>query len=251
MKKITLHICIVLIGILTILSCEQEETMMYDTDRASINFSGSLAQYSFLKTGLLTDTVKIPFTINGMAFDMDRSATLEVVVDSTNAVAADYEILSKTVKAGEFNGLLLVKVNRPQGDTFDDRRVYFRVVDGDDFLVGLPSRTDYELQLTNKLTPAYRWTPTGWKSKYFLGSYSTAYYKFLMEATGETEYPYPWAVPGYNNDQKWNSAEKNAFIAKAKAELKKYNESIAPDVLLHDDGLAEGQPVVIGKYYAN
>ncbi len=233
------------------ISCEIDETTLYDAERATVNFNTTLTQYSFLKTQASTDTVDIPIFINGLASDSDRSADFEVIADSTTALSSEYEIASAIIKAGEFEGNLRVKVTRPDGEDFDDRRIYFRVADGTDFKKGIEIYKDSELILTNELTPPELWTPTGWKSRYFLGNYSTAYYKFIIQATGETEFPYPWAVAGYNNGEKWNSAQKNAFLAKLKAELKEYNESIAPDVLLHDDGLAEGLPVVVGKYYTN
>lgn len=251
MKNIKIYLIASLFIACLIISCNTEEIQIYDAERATVNFATSLTQYSFSKSQASIDTVDIPIFINGVSVDRDRSADFEIIADSTTASSSEYEIISTFIKAGENEGSLTVKVIRPEGDDFDDKRVYFRIADGDDFKKGIEIYKDSELILTNKLTPPERWTPTGWKSRYFVGNYSTAYYKFIIQATGETELPYPWAVEGYNNGEIWNSAQKNAFLVKLTSELKKYNESIAPDVLLHDDGLAAGLPVVVGKYYTN
>ncbi|WP_195715259.1 DUF4843 domain-containing protein [Ancylomarina sp. 16SWW S1-10-2] len=247
--KILKYIANIFFVMIMICSCDQEETMMYEKDRAALNFSSSLTQYSFLKTGLESDTVSIQFSINGLSTDYIRKANFEIVIDSTTAVeGVDYSIVSTNLLPGELSGELKVKVNQPT----DDMTVYFRVTDGEDFEVGIADRADHKLILTNKLTPPVRWgndARGAWKSKHFLGTYSTAYYSFLILTTGETEFPYPWAVPGYNDGVKWAYSYKTQFINKVTDDLRKYNESIAPDVLLHDDGPAIGLPVIVGHYY--
>lgn len=251
MKKIK-YLLPLLFAILLISACEEISTEMYDTERATVNFTGGITQHSFAKTGNESDVVSIPFYINGLDVDYIRTVNFEVVQDSTTAAegdGADYSIISSDVLPNEFSGFLKVKVNKP----VDDKRVYFRIVDGEDFSVGVATETDHDLILTNRLTPPVDWNmETGrgrWKTKYYLGTYSTAYYQFIIDHTGETEIPYPWAVPGYNNDEKWQSAEGTAFKAKLISLLRQYNESIAPEVLLHDDGPAVGLPVVVGLYY--
>ncbi len=232
-------------------SCEEQEIMKYDKDRAAINFTKSKVYYSFLKTGEQTDIYDISFTINGLTAAHDRSAQFEIVADSTTATVADYEIISAIVPTDSVAGILKIKVIRPSTPQFDDRRVYFRTQTNDVFIPGLEAFSDCELIITNTLIHPLHWYPKSWKSKYFLGSYSTAYYAFLIEATGHTAFPYPWKVPGYNNDEEWSYAKGKAFKAIAAKKLREYNLSIAPDVLLHDDGLAAGKPVIIGKYYQN
>lgn len=250
MKKIK-YLLPLLFAILLISSCEKISTEMYEEERATVNFSEGITQHSFAKSGNQSDVVSIPFYINGLDVDYIRSVNFEVVQDSTTAVegdGADYSIISADVLPNEFSGFLKVKANKP----VDDKRVYFRIVDGEDFTTGVATESDHDLILTNSLTSPHRWNHEAsglWKSKYYLGTYSTAYYQFIIDYTGETEIPYPWAVPGYNNDEKWASAYKNAWRDKLKVLLREYNASIAPDVLLHDDGPAVGLPVVVGKYY--
>lgn len=78
------------------------------------------------------------------------------------------------------------------------------------------------LYLTNKLVRPNSWT--SWIERYRLGNYSTAYYQFIIEVTGETEFPIQSAIPGYNNGEKWSSAYTEAFIANLKQELKARND---------------------------
>lgn len=248
MKNSIIYIYALFLVSFLFISCEEEKTMMYDVDRAAINFVGKKGQYSFLVSGVLKDTVGIKIKINGLAKDFDRQADFEVVQDSTTVEESEYRILYSSVEANSLEGELFIELTRPNGETFDDRRLYLRASNSDDFIVGIEDYKDYQLLITNKLTPPINWTPKGWISRYFLGNYSTAYYQFIIDVTGETQIPV-WPIEGYNDGKEWNSAEIDAFEEILKFELKKYNASIAPNKLLHDDGLAKGSPVVIGKFY--
>ena len=248
-RKLLYILYISFVSVLSV-SCDKEGVMRYDRDRAAIEFNGSSYAYSFKKTSLAVDTVNIPFNIVGYPEAWKRYADFTIIADSTTATGEHYRIVDAIVEPGAYNGNLRVRVENKGGDQFKDVRVYFGIAHGKDFIPGLDEKKYYFLYLTNKLVRPVRWELNGWKEMYFLGTYSTAYYQFIMEATGETEFPYPWAVPGYNNGEQWSSAQKDAFLNKLRGELKLRNQRVG-SLLLHDDGPAKGKEVVIGKYYQN
>lgn len=248
MNRISSYILYIgLISLITI-SCDKEGIMKYDRERAAIEFNGSSYAYSFKKTSKAVDTVNIPFNLVGYPEDWERHAGFTIIKDSTTATPNDYQVIDAVMEAGAYHGKLKVRVENKTGDNFKDVRVYFEIAHSKDFIPGLDEKKNYFLYLTNKLVRPVRWEENGWKERYFLGTYSTAYYQFIIEVSGETEFPYPWAVPGYNDDKQWNPAEKDAFLSKIKNELKIRNQREGSP-LLHDDGPAKGKEVVVGKYY--
>lgn len=234
--------------ILCFLSCEKEGISRYNPERAGIEFDGKEYIYSFKKTGKSVDTLEIPFKIEGPVFEMDREANIIAIPDSTTATADQYRLLKAVVPARSFEGKLQIRIENKVGNDFKDVDIYLQTADNEDFVAGVEEYKNYRVTVTNRLVRPYQWDLNGWKEKYFLGNYSTAYYEFIIEATGETEFPYPWAVPGYHNDQVWSGGEKDAFLAKLKDELRKRNQRVGKP-LLHDDGPCKGLEVVIGKYY--
>lgn len=231
---------------LSLISCDKEDVMRYDRNRPAIEFNGKSYTYSFKKTSMEMDTVLIPFNIVGYPEDRERVADFLIIADSTTA--KDYKIIDAVVKPGEYSGNLRVCVENKVGDGFIDVRVYFEIAHGKDFIPGLDINKSYSLYLTNKLVRPISWEADKWMEKNFLGTYSTAYYQFIIDVTGETEFPYPNAIPGYNNGQVWNSAERTAFLNKLTQELADRNKRVGSK-LLHDDGRAKDLEVIVGKYY--
>lgn len=248
MKKIKTSAIPAIFIVLCLLSCEKEGISRYNPERAGIEFDGKEFTYSFKKTGKTVDTLEIPFNIEGPVFEADRTANIIVIPDSTTATAEHYQLLGAIVPAHSFEGKLQIRIENKSGDNFSDVDIYLQTADNDNFVAGVEEYKNYRITITNRLVRPYQWDLNSWKEKYFLGSYSTAYYEFIIEVTGETEFPYPWAVPGYNNDQVWSGGEKDAFLAKLKEELRKRNQRTGKP-LLHDDGPCKGLEVVIGKYY--
>lgn len=229
-------------------ACDKEDVMRYDRERAAIEFKGNSYAYSFKQTSQKTDTVEIPFNLVGYPENRERNAEFVIVADSTTATSNEYRILDAVLKPGEYTGNLRIEVKNESGEAFQDVRVYFGIAQGKDFIPGVDAQKNCFLYLTNKLVQPASWD--SWTERYRLGNYSTAYYQFIIEVTGETQFPIRSVIPGYNNDEIWSAAYTEAFIANLKKELKDRNER-EDDVLLHDDGMAKGKEVIIGKYYQN
>lgn len=245
MNRIILNI----IGLLLLFtSCDKEDIQRYDRGRAAIEFDGSSSAYSFKKTSRSVDTVSIPFSITGYPEERIRHAEFVVVADSTTATENEYKVIDAVVASGAYNGQLRVRVENHSGDDFEEVRVYFQIASNEDFIPGVSERNHYVLTLTNELVRPDSWD--AWTERYSLGTYSTAYYQFIIEASGMTEFPIHIPVPGINDGQTWDTGQKTAFLDKLKEELKARNKHEGKP-LLHDDGTAKGQEVVVGKYYNN
>lgn len=229
-------------------ACDKEDIMRYDRERAAIEFGRSSYAYSFKQTSRMVDTVEISFDLVGYPENWERNAEFVIIADSTTATSQEFRILDAIVKPGEYTGNLRIEVKNEVGDDFQDVRIYFEVAQGKDFIPGIATRKNCFLYLTNNLVRPGSWD--NWIERYRLGNYSTAYYQFIIEVTGETEFPIRSVIPGYNKDEKWSAAYTEAFLANLKKELKARNER-EKEVLLHDDGVAEGKEVVVGKYYQN
>ncbi len=228
--------------------CKEENIGQYDPQESMIEFRSGRSEFSFrFSDGLPEQVVEIPLNIVGYPAAVERRATFAIVADSTTAAAGQYEIMDAIVPAESFTGTLRVKVINDRGADFEDVRVYLRAVSGDDFGTGPVQYRDHALYLTNKLVRPSKWTETGFISTQLLGRYSTAYYAFIIETTGETNFPILSAEPGYNNGQVWTVGYTSSLINNIKEALREYNRTHETP-LTHDDGAAAGYPVVVGKY---
>ena len=231
-------------------SCDKEDIMRYDRSRSAIEFDDDEVHYSFKTSFKTVDTVSIPFSLVGYAEDWVRNAEFAVVSDSTTAETDEYQIVDAIVAPNAYEGNLRVRVENKDGDEFQDARVYFEIAAGTDFIPGMDTRKTCALYLTNKLVK-----PASWKGsieKTYLGTYSSNFYQFIIEVTGETEFPYPSAIAGYNNGEAWTPAFLNAFVENLKRELKARNEREGSP-LMHEDGdfPGAGKEVIVGMYYTN
>jgi hypothetical protein len=234
--------------ILLLAGCEQEDITRYDSNRAAIEFNSRGIDFSLMKPA---DTVNIAFNIVGYSVDRDREASFLVVADSTSAVPEQYQVIDATVPAGSYRGTLRVRVENNDGPDFQDAVVYFQVGENDDFIAGSEGYEFFRLFLTNKLVRPAEWTPAGMVTRRYLGSYSTAYYHFIIETTGVTRFPF-YAVAGVNGGKSWDFVQRNAFLENLRAELRALNAARAREgegPLLHDDGEGAGKEIIVGHQY--
>lgn len=247
MKNGKYYIYSIFLILLVTFSCDKSEFTSYDRSESSANFSTRITNFSFALSENEYDTVKIDYYINGVLADFQRKVNVSVLADSTTALNTEYKILSSVVDTNSYNGTLLVEVTKNDLDSIPDRRIWLNIEDSEDFTIGVKHQSSHILNLTSKLAVPYRWgNEKSYLARFMLGSYSTSYYKWLIDVTGHTQFPYPRAVPGYRDGLKWDYYYKKKFVAWLKDQLKAYNAKIAPDYLKHSDGIAEGEAVVIG-----
>ena len=225
-------------------SCDQEETMLFDTD-GSVYFTTSDYSYSFLDyPGKEVDTIKCPIQIFGKASDVDRVVKAELVADDTSKVNTApeelYRVLDGIVPANEQLGYVAVELKNTD-DLKDTVYVFhIRVVPSDEF-----EDVTYNNRIVKRQFTAREIQPANWNAylRYFWGDYSTRWWQFIKEATERTSIPY-W--PGNADKETWwmSDGEFEALQVVVKRELKRYNET-HDTPLTHDDGTSKGKAVQI------
>jgi len=247
---------IILSGLLAVLlvlvSCSKEEIMLYE-EATGVYFNNSSTTYNFIEHAgnidIGNDTINIPILLTGTAVGYDRPVKMEVAVDDTLLTAEKgmYEILGGGIPANEYAGQIKVQVNYSKA--LDDS-IYvarFRIVPNEHFAVTDLNRITYSLNITNKFTQPANW---GRLSSAF-GNYSNSWYAFILKVTGLSSIPY-WSYrgsedPSNPDPERWTMTynERQAYAAKVKVELTKYNNTHPGNPLLHEDGKYKGKQVVM------
>lgn len=247
MKRATIALAAAL---LAATGCKQEDIKSFDKSHPMTEFAATRTEYSFFEGGeVLTEKVlAIPFNVVGSPVGHERTARFVVVNDSTTLTK--YELLDAKVPANSWTGTLHVKVGNTMGAdpvTGEDRpRLYLRTAAGGDFEEGPGNMRDHDIRLQNTLLKPAEWTNA--LSNYGgIGEYSTAYYSFIIEATGETHFPIRMPVAGYYNGELWPVGYSAAFLTTLRDKLRERNQREGSP-LLHDDGPGKGQEIVVGKY---
>ena len=269
MKKITyIASLFALISLTT--GCEKQDVLRYDPNRAAIEFLGTGAgtvipsrifTFRDLPLGETEAVLSIPFAIVGFPSSVERHAVVSVVADSTTAESTQYEIISAIVPANAYRGTLSVRVINDRDTAFRDVHIRFRTERGKDFLEAsqnAPGFNYYILRLTNNLPRPAEWSLNGeGPVNSRLGAYSSAFYAFVIQVTGETRFPFDRAIAGYNLDangdpQPFSPSRIWVLLYTLDKALNEYNEERIEQGLgpfLHDDGHAAGHPVILGQAY--
>ncbi len=203
-------------------SCEKNELMDYegvdaiyfDVQYGASHGNESLwarQNYTYVSFGTLEDTVvdlKLKIGIAGSVRDYDRPFRVEIVRDSSNAIAeeeyADFSE-NQVIKAGENKTYVTLRVFKTARLIKDTARIQFRIDPGEHFSlpfieVGkIPGRwNDEGTQFKTSGDPAVHdvffnnllQRPAGWGvneySAYF-GTFSPTKYQYLMDVTGYTK----------------------------------------------------------------
>jgi hypothetical protein len=162
----------------------------YNTDKDSTVYS-----FAIKPDALTVDTVKIPLRIMGVATTHDRSVNIQIVADSSTALAEQYSVLPTIVKAGEYTTNVPLLVKRTPALKTNDVRVLLEIGASDDFLPGIYNSAAsasigggslrYPVRINDFLTK-----PSNWDSfiaSYF-GAYSQVKYKLVIDVTGRTQF---------------------------------------------------------------
>lgn len=162
----------------------------YNADKDSIVYS-----FAIKPNGLVADTVKIPMRIMGLASDYDRTVNIQMVADSSTALAQQYTILPTIVKAGMYTTNVPLLVKRMPELKTKDVRLLLEVAASDEFLPGVYNSTPsasrgggsvrFPVRINDFLTK-----PSNWDSfiTYYFGAYSQVKYKLAIDVTGRTQF---------------------------------------------------------------
>lgn len=162
----------------------------YNTDRDSIVYS-----FAIKPDALTVDTVKIPLRIMGVATSRDRNVNIQIVADSSTALAEQYLVLPTIVKAGEYTANVPLLVKRAPALKTSDVRILLEVGSSDDFLPGVynsvasASRGGGSVRFPVRIND-FLTKPSNWDSfiaSYF-GAYSQVKYKLVIDVAGRTQF---------------------------------------------------------------
>ena len=179
---------------LFVMSCENDAYLYKGTD--SVWLSGDPAQeattdsmlYSFKLYGseVMEHTMNLIVNLTGDAVSNDRTFKLEVVGDKTNVAPGDYEIGPTVLPAGKYSVTVPVKVKRTAGGldlSKQAAKLTLRVAPTDDLGAGRTERNEYSLIWCDYLIKPATWGIIEW----YIGPFSQARYKFIIDFTGYTE----------------------------------------------------------------
>lgn len=180
MKRLFFYILTVA-AVLTCLSCEKSEIQTFKAEDCSVSFRG--IENSFSMRGWTEDykDLYIPVRMLGIPVDYDREITLEI--RDSIATAADYQVLSSVVKAGELKTDIVVRAKRLPDDV-EQKVIVMSIIPNDYFRTGLPAYQKAIVKWTNSYA---RPVPDVWKNWYLYIStgYSKALHRILVAEYGD------------------------------------------------------------------
>ncbi|MFB6454643.1 DUF4843 domain-containing protein [Chitinophaga sp. Hz27] len=204
MKKNLLYITF--LGLLvSFAACKKSELQTYtDTPRiyfyrqmGGINFDSITYSFAVRPDSLIQDTVWVPMRIMGLSTTQDRTAKIDVMADSTNALAPDdYELLPTKVAANSYTTKLGIVVHRSSNVKKNEVRIKLAVGTNTDFAPGVANSYPggstgggtafFLVKINNKVTK-----PANWDNLlvYFFGTYSDVKYRFVIQVTGVYDFP--------------------------------------------------------------
>lgn len=223
-----------LLGVLFVLSaCEEEEIMTFDTSKAAINFDGSSFDYTFLGNPESEYIQEIDVKIVGDTASYDRTFNVEIIDSTTTANTGQYEILEGTVKAGEFDGTLSVKLYNSEELKDTALTIGMRLVDSEDFNVGTIEYNQFKLSFTDKIVVP----PWSYIRYFFCSTSSTECYRIFVQVTGLTKFT-------STEYRAYGAAGAQALATQFGDYIKQWNQDHPDNHLKHDDGTRAGEDIV-------
>lgn len=227
-----------LLGSMT--GCQKSDIMRYE-QRAGVNFTIYNSTYSFAYNREDDSVVlQLPVTITGLRTDYNREFVVSLPDVDTLTTAEDnqYRIGKGVVKAGEGIGYFDMTIYNDERLNDSVYCVALRVQLTQDFPENRLDRGILKVFFTAKMVAPDNWTYLN------LGTFSTAWWLFILEVTDGNRLPY-WG--GYPNPdpEKWpmSKGELAAWRMQIKKALAEYERKNGP--LYHDDGEEKGEVVKI------
>ena len=193
MKKIkSIILAFAAIGMFT--ACENDKFYYQDEPRVriegpyewaigtdSLNFS-----FATYPNSVQQQEMQMTLYVMGEAASTDRTANLEVDANKTTASASQY-ILPETITipAGKLEVPFIVTLMRSEGLTSQTVSLSFKVVESNDFKVGVIEQNHFSMKWNDILGKPKNWDT---ELKEFFGEYSLAKYRFIIDTIGFGEF---------------------------------------------------------------
>ena len=193
MKKIkSIILAFAAIGMFT--ACENDKFYYQDEPRVriegpyewalgtdSLNFS-----FATYPNSVQQQEMQMTLYVMGEAASTDRIAKLEVDASNTTASASQY-ILPETITipSGKLEVPFIVTLMRSEGLTSKTVSLSFKVVESNDFKVGVIEQNHFSMKWNDILGKPKNWDT---ELKEFFGEYSLAKYRFIIDTIGFGEF---------------------------------------------------------------
>lgn len=220
-------------------SCEKSEPSSFSSRPALVfgqkRVNENKETYSFLGSPLVQGEVRIPIRIVGFPEDRDRIYELEVVTDTiTNASPELYSIPVGVLKAGLMVDTLSIEVRKSAELDESVAELYLRVKANEEFDRGVVERQYFQVSWSNQaIMPTW-----GVYFRTFISAAgSTKAYRIFVETTGLQNF----IAADFKVYQQLGA---EVLGKKFGDYIRAWNAANPDDILKHDDGLQQGQPIV-------
>lgn len=144
-------------------------------------------EYSFLTSPISVTQYDMEITLHimGEATAYDRTANITVDQSRTTATAQQYSLPTTiTIPAGKYKATFNVTIQRTADLQTEGVRLGIRLLDSDDFSVGVIEQARMLLKWNDMMS-----RPTNWASlQEFFGDFSLVKYRFMINTTGVLEF---------------------------------------------------------------
>ena len=221
MKKIkSIILTLAVIGMFS--ACENDKFYYQDEPRLriegpyewalgtdSLNFS-----FAPFSNSVQQQEMEMTLYVMGEAVSTARTAKLQKIENKTTADASQY-ILPETVTvpAGQLKVPFIVTLKRTDDLTSQTVSLSFKVVESDDFKVGVTEQNHFSMKWNDILGKPKNWDT---ELKEFFGEYSLVKYRFIIDSIGISE---------FGGDMTWSELTNYKIILKTA--LNEYNASSA------------------------
>ena len=160
--------------------------MTFDASDNAVYFYTDSTIYSFVEksSDVVSDTIDVPIKLIGN-IDNNTARTLDIVVDSTNAVEGqDFDILSPTVLEADSNyAHLKVLLYRTEDLQTDTKVIVFKLNETSDFKIAQlgGSRNTHMVKFSDQYVMPSWWTT------YLYGAYTLTRHKFYIDVFGSSK----------------------------------------------------------------
>lgn len=215
MKNNIYLLCLALLAMLGLGSCDENETPLYNTERTALNIWFGLEDGSAVDSltynysySMDEDSITFYARVSGLIADHDRTFSLEVVDGDIDKAEGSFYTKTYTIPAGEsqvecsiyFDTSKLKNSNsftESDGDGF----LCFQMTPNDTFAEGTEEYSKLLVRLRNYLAKPDNWDEvSGWpyySLQTIFGEYSDRKYQFMIDVLGMQEFAinYSLTVP--------------------------------------------------------
>ena len=132
--------------LLCCLACKKSEIQTFKVEDCSVSFNGIENSFSLRGWTEEFKDLHVPVKVLGIPVDYDREITLDI--RDSIATAADYQVLSSVVKAGELKTNIIVRA-KALADDVEQKVIIMSIVPNDYFRVGEPNYQKAIVKWTN------------------------------------------------------------------------------------------------------